>query len=440
MLHHLLAAVARKKASAGPVTYHSSTTAVNTGVTSFPVDKPAGVVEGDLLLVIFVDHNTITVTPPSGWQAVHVAKDDTITLRSLYVWWKVAGGAEPAEYSFTRSSTSNFGQCVMMRFSGVDPDWPMHSFNIAVATLSLAHTMPGGATGFDNALVLRWLLTTDDRLADMATPGGTAFINGVENGTSSNDRTLWVGRDTVRYGSGDTTPARTITLSSGTETGTGYTAFLLPQMAEVVGAVIASESSGTGSGTTATVTKPSGTADGDLLVAVVSAAQTISIPAGWTEVTSLQSWYIDRSMAVFVKEAGGSEPADYTVSISNESSFHWYIARVTGADTGAAAIGATASDFSTTAVNDISVPEITTTRGGSLVFVVTQIDDDANAIYFASGYERMYYGEQTASVDLSMLVCKHRKTVAARTFPAQTMRNVVNEENATIVFEIMPPA
>ena len=82
--------------------------------------------------------------------------------------------------------------------------------------------------------------------------------------------------------------------------------------------------------TTCTVTKPSGTTSGDILVAAVAKSTTASpsgVPSGWALVTSDTSIktnvpffnVIQNGCGFYWKEAGGSEPADYTwTSTSSE--------------------------------------------------------------------------------------------------------------------------
>jgi hypothetical protein len=62
-------------------------------------------------------------------------------------------------------------------------------------------------------------------------------------------------------------------------------------------------------GTTVVIPKPTGTASGDLLLAVVSFADTIAVitpPSGWSLLMQISM------KAVYTKTAGGGEPASYT--------------------------------------------------------------------------------------------------------------------------------
>jgi hypothetical protein len=74
------------------------------------------------------------------------------------------------------------------------------------------------------------------------------------------------------------------------------------------------------SGTTVVVSKPSGTAEGDVLIAMVSISgsnPTITPPSGWTLVVSLGATGGGVNSGVWTKVAGGSEPTTYTWTSSN---------------------------------------------------------------------------------------------------------------------------
>lgn len=70
------------------------------------------------------------------------------------------------------------------------------------------------------------------------------------------------------------------------------------------------------SGTTVVVNKPSGTADGDVLVAMVSiqagSSPAITGPSGWTLVGTVAGTSSATRTGVWTKVAGASEPASYT--------------------------------------------------------------------------------------------------------------------------------
>lgn len=73
------------------------------------------------------------------------------------------------------------------------------------------------------------------------------------------------------------------------------------------------------SGTSITITKPAGTADGDILIAQISAkgasTPTITPPSGWTSRGGFPTAPSTKT-EVFTKIAGASEPTDYTWTTS----------------------------------------------------------------------------------------------------------------------------
>lgn len=90
-----------------------------------------------------------------------------------------------------------------------------------------------------------------------------------------------------------------------------------------------------------TITKPTGTVSGDLLVAVVvryedsgNVGVSFSAPTGWTEqATAVAAFY---RVKVVYKVAGGSEPANYTWTYGSSGDSYGAcgaISRITGADT-----------------------------------------------------------------------------------------------------------
>src|SRR5689334_5397947 len=82
-------------------------------------------------------------------------------------------------------------------------------------------------------------------------------------------------------------------------------------------------------GTDPVVTKPTGTADGDLLIAIgVSNAVSLTAPAGWTT----PAWSFDGSLPFFWKIAS-SEPASWTFPNSGSSNAGVAVYCFSGVDT-----------------------------------------------------------------------------------------------------------
>jgi len=126
---------------------------------------------------------------------------------------------------------------------------------------------------------------------------------------------------------------------------------------------IAFRAASSANNTTATslvIPAPGGIASGDVLLAVVTArgGPTITAPAGWTLVRSDISGSTVRQL-VFVKTAGGAEPASYTFTLSSAQSAAGGIVAYSGVD-GSNPIDAAGGQANASSTS-ISAPSITTT-------------------------------------------------------------------------------
>lgn len=133
--------------------------------------------------------------------------------------------------------------------------------------------------------------------------------------------------------------------------------------------LVSGYTSNTTSGSSLTLTKPSGVQAGDLLVLLVGnddstgTAQwdnSIYKPAGFTLVNEAGTADSDCHVAAFVRLADGNEGATINVPAQSADDYWGFYARVTGADTGLpiSAIGTDASIGSskTLAINGVTVP------------------------------------------------------------------------------------
>ncbi len=95
----LTIAVAIPASAATPLFKSTSTNAAD-AVASLSIDKPSGVVEGDLLLaqISFTGGNTISVSAPEGWTQVRRSNNQAILGQILFS--KFATASEPASYAW----------------------------------------------------------------------------------------------------------------------------------------------------------------------------------------------------------------------------------------------------------------------------------------------------------------------------------------------------
>jgi hypothetical protein len=125
-----------------------STTVGTTPTSPMSINKPAGVVDGDILVFSGMGDTSGTFTKPADWTALHNQVSGSMRLQ---VWWKVAAG-EPGSYSFgfiTHSAAIG----VMSAISGVRGVLDGSSIKTNVS----ASAMTGTAyIGVDPNVVLLW--------------------------------------------------------------------------------------------------------------------------------------------------------------------------------------------------------------------------------------------------------------------------------------------
>lgn len=88
------------------------------GVTSLTITKPASTAEGDLLIahISHVSSDTTAHAAPAGWTNITTTAQGTV--QRVSTWFKVAGGAEAADYAFTKGVGNADMIGAIMRFTG----------------------------------------------------------------------------------------------------------------------------------------------------------------------------------------------------------------------------------------------------------------------------------------------------------------------------------
>lgn len=161
---------------AAGVTAGAAVTALNQNlVTAVEVPKPAGVVNGDVLVAqVTADNNPDLSGVPAGWTAV-VAPVSVSTGARVFVYYHVVtdAAAEPASYTWTLSTAQRWG-AVMGSFHGVDTTNP---FDTAATTKrdttyrSTTLAVPGVTTATAGAMLVGGI-GLDSRSIGIAPPTG----------------------------------------------------------------------------------------------------------------------------------------------------------------------------------------------------------------------------------------------------------------------------
>lgn len=139
--------------AASTITYRASAHASAKSVTSLSVSKPAGVVQGDVLLARIANRNQVTATLalPAGWKLLR--SDQSASQLKSWVAYKVAGSAEPASYAFGVSIASYVAGSVMA-FAGVDTANPIDTHSGQKNGTSATFASPAITTTAANGLAV----------------------------------------------------------------------------------------------------------------------------------------------------------------------------------------------------------------------------------------------------------------------------------------------
>lgn len=127
-----------------------------TGSDTLTLDKPSGVVSGDLLMLIACNDNpsaTVQFTDnKSGWNFVGTSGNSTSDSH-IGVFWKISDGGEGASESVV-AATVRFWCGFYLRISGADITTPINVSNFQAEAANASHTVDSVTTTVDNCLGL----------------------------------------------------------------------------------------------------------------------------------------------------------------------------------------------------------------------------------------------------------------------------------------------
>ncbi len=133
----------------------SASAGVINDTLSLTIDKPAGTVNGDVMIAaISVGPVAAVITTPTGWTLIR-RTDQTLgnTPGSLATYWKLAGTAEPTAYSWSFSnSTGSAGS--IATFYNIYAPGPIHLGNGQATAASLTHATPALTTTVPNTMLV----------------------------------------------------------------------------------------------------------------------------------------------------------------------------------------------------------------------------------------------------------------------------------------------
>ena len=300
--------------SAANIQFVGSTSGQNTSGTPTTVTKPTGVQDDDLVLLFLQSDTT------SGGETISTAGWFPIATRNsgsgdFTLYGRIAS-SDGATYSISHTLSGDITYvCAAYRNAFVNVIGAVTDDSSDIVTL------PSLTAGIDGSVLLGFYGT---RIAGITatTPSGMSLVKG-ETGATGFGSAFCFSQD-VASGS---TGTRASTLDSN---GVGCMIVLAPT--SIPTPIIKSSSSTklTSSATSVVVAKPSGTKEGDLLVAFMSAEtgsgpHTWTQPSGWSEVADQAN---EPSVAVSYKVATSSEPANYTFTFSTSDDLYCVICRI----------------------------------------------------------------------------------------------------------------
>ena len=128
--------------------------------------KPSGVAAGDLLLAFHsADEGTLAQmgTPSGGatWLSLATRNSGTDYDNKTKIWWKVAGGSEPANYGFTQNSLAT-GAIAIVAIIGADTALTPIVAQSGNDSFSTSAPSPGITPAGANDLEFRWVSGNPD--------------------------------------------------------------------------------------------------------------------------------------------------------------------------------------------------------------------------------------------------------------------------------------
>ncbi|MFI7448065.1 hypothetical protein ACIBQX_11255 [Nonomuraea sp. NPDC049714] len=143
----------------------ASVRAVSSGlldaVGSINVTKPTGAVSGDVLIAChsMVQGTLANMGTPTGgatWESLATRASGTDYDNKTKIWWKVAGGSEPANYGFTQNSSST-GVIAIAAVMGANTALTPVVAQTGNDAFSTSVPSPGITPAGDDDLELRWV-------------------------------------------------------------------------------------------------------------------------------------------------------------------------------------------------------------------------------------------------------------------------------------------
>lgn len=289
-------------ASGLPITFVASASGISSGgAGDLTLNKPTGTIDGDVMIaLISLSPSGAGAAAPAGWQALYASDIDS---PAIQIYAKVAA-SEGASYLFTGGSFKA-GVIVTYRNASVG----LVGIRVAGSTTCVA---PQVNLPIGDSLLLA-CYTASVSATTFTTPSGMSLV-----ASSPGTGQSWAMFSQANLPSG-LTGTRTSTASNNAS---GIMLFLTPTsyVAPTISFIASANKQNTSASDTLAINKPTGTVDGDLMLAFMSAAShstaiTWAGDTGWTEIAD-QGLPPDLRIAYKV---AASEGSSYTFTASGST-------------------------------------------------------------------------------------------------------------------------
>lgn len=374
----------------------------NTGGSSLTLNKPTGTTNGDIMVAhVIVRTAGNTITAPSGWTLIQ--RKDSSSSISTASYWKLAGSSEPSSYAWS-FGTSGEASGGIASYIGVDAANPIDAsnaqYNSGTSTVSnsgvtttvangilvyavgiTAPTTVNVPSGFTQEWTATSSTSTTSEMSDkiLTTTGATGTISGSHNGGTNSNITHLIA---LKPATPTSTPTPTPTPSN-------------------ISLSSASNGNNGSGGTSLTINKPTGTANGDVMVAHVvvrTAGNTITPPSGWSLVLRKDSSG-SISTATYWKLAGSSEPSSYSWALGTSGEASGGIASYTGVNT-ISPIDASNAQYNS-GTSNVTNAGVTTFNANDMVVYAVGITT-STTVNVPSGFTQEWTGTSSTSTTSEM--------------------------------------
>ena len=129
----------------------ASTGQTGNGATTLPINAPAGLASGDVMVATV---NTVGALPtaPAGWNAITTTANPGWT-GNVVTYYKVAGGSEPPTYSWGLGATVQAAGAIVA-YSGVDNSYPIGASAATTVGSGTTASTPSVSTLAANSVVI----------------------------------------------------------------------------------------------------------------------------------------------------------------------------------------------------------------------------------------------------------------------------------------------